>query len=295
MSKSVRPGPVFCFVLSVANLSACSAPPANAPPAPVAAKSAKVVAAAEAAPVAAPTSEPKPEPETSPGFAEALASLRPAATQAALQTLAAAPSEAEPYAQAALAYAATDVPCMTLLWGLSYQAMGGGKSDAAVAAAFAKVLTERITATRDAQTKQVNFNLRLAPGEMPLQKDIDGSVHAPLAHVFEAVFSPAVTGFRSPWTLEQFYDCLSSWVGVVATRGTPLDETLELDGWLVALAKAGHLEAFCYRLLGPAFPAELKAYKASHTAELKAYQDFSNGTALHPKRAAMPDDLVRIQ
>ena len=274
---------------------ACGAPPAQAPPAPVVAKSAKPVAAPEAVPVPAPAPAPKPEPETSPGFAEALASLRPAETQAALQTLAAAPSDAEPYAQAALVYAATDVPCMTLLWGLSYQAMGGGKSDAAVAAAFAKVLTERITATRDAQTKQVNFNLRLAPGEMPVRKDVDGSVRAPLAHVFEMLLSPAVTGFRSPWTLEQFYDCLSNWVGGVATRGTPLDDALELDGWLVVLAKTGHLEAFCYRLLGPAFPGELKTYKASHTAELKAYQVFSKSTALRPKRAVMPDDLVRIQ
>ncbi|HXK18311.1 MAG TPA: hypothetical protein VNG33_10940, partial [Polyangiaceae bacterium] len=182
-----------------------------------------------------------------------------------------------------------------LLWGLSYQAMGGGKSDATLAAALAKVLTDRITATRDAQSKQVSFNLRLAPGQMPVQKDVDGSVRAPLAHVFESLFSPAVTGFRPPWTLEEFYDVLSSWVGAVATHGTPLDDTLELDGWLVALAKAGHLEAFCYRLLGPAFPAELKAYQASHLAELKAYQDFSKVAALRPKRAVMPDDLVRIQ
>jgi hypothetical protein len=104
-----------------------------------------------------------------------------------------------------------------------------------------------------------------------------------------------VTGFRPPWTIEQFYDVLSTWVGLVATHGTPLDTTLELDGWLVTLAKAGHLETFCYRLLGPAFPAELKAYKTSHASELKAYQDFVKTTPLRPKRAVMPDDLVQIQ
>jgi len=184
---------------------------------------------------------------------------------------------------------------MTLLWGMSYQAMGGGASDAALATAFANVLAERITATHDAQAKESSFNVRLAPGQMPARREADGSVHAPLAHVFEGVFSPAVTGFRPPWTIEKFYDVLSTWVGLLATHGTPLDETLELDAWLVTLAKAGHLEAFCYRLLGPAFPAELKAYRTSHVAELKAYQDFSNSAALRPKRAALPDELVRIR
>jgi hypothetical protein len=271
---------------------ACGVPPA-AKVAPVATPA----VTPEPAPAATPRPEPAPTAEVkeSPGFGPALVSLRAAGTENALQALANAPTDPEAYAQAALAYASTDVPGMSMLWGLTYQAMGGGTSDAAVANAFAKLLTERITAAHDEQTKQVSFNLRLAPGQMPVRKEADGSVRAPLAHVFESLFSPAVTGFRPPWTIEQFYDVLSTWVGVLATHGSALDDTLELDGWLVTLAKAGHLEAFCYRLLGPAFPAELKAYKASHSAQLKAYQDFSKASALRPKRAVMPDDLIRIQ
>jgi hypothetical protein len=204
------------------------------------------------------------------------------------------PADPEAYAKAALAYAATDVPGMTLLWGMGYQAMGGGPSDAAVAAAFAKVLTERIQATRDAH-EHVTFHVRLAPGQMPTRQDADGSVHAPIAHAFEALFSPAVTGFRPPWTIEQFYDVLSTWTAVVATHGTALDEKVELDGWLVTVAKAGHLEAFCHQLLGPAFPTELKAYKTGNAAALKAYRDFLKSAPLRPTHTLLPDDLVRIQ
>jgi hypothetical protein len=283
----------FGLAASALLLSACGAPPAKAP----AASAPPASSSASRAPVAPLPAPPVAEPqvEQSPGFADTMALLRPPGTEGALQALAAAPSDAAAHAQAALAYAPSDVPAMTLLWGLTYQAMGGGAADADVAAALSKVLAERITAAHDEQTKQVSFNLRLAPGQMPVRKAADGSVYAPLAHVFEGLFSPAVTGFRPPWTIEQFYDVLSTWVGVLATHGTALDDTLELDAWLVALAKAGHLEAFCYRLLGPAFPAELKAYKAAHGAELKAYQEFSKASALRPKRAVMPDDLIRIQ
>lgn len=224
-----------------------------------------------------------------------MAALRPPAAEAALQGLASTPSDPEAYAKAALAYASTEVPGMALLWGVSYQAMGGGASDAAVATALSKVLTERITAKPDEHGRDVSFNLRLAPGQMPARKEADGSVHAPVAHVFETLFGPAVTDFRPPWTIEQFYDVLSKWAGIVASHGTPLDERVELDGWLVTLARAQHLEAFCYRLLGPAFPAELKAYSAKNGAEIRAYQAFMKATPLRPKQAVMPDDLVRIQ
>jgi hypothetical protein len=230
----------------------------------------------------------------SPGFSAALASLRPSGTENALQALAATPTDAEAYAKAALAYAPTEVPGMALLWGLTYQAMGGGALDGAVAAALAQVLTERILAAPDAK-QQATFHIRLAPGQMPTRQAADGAVQGPIAHVFESLFSPTVTGFRPPWTIEQFYDVLSTWVGLVATKGTPLDARLPLDGWLVVLAKAGHLEAFCYQLLGPAFPGELKAYQASDPKALKAYREFLKANPLRPVRAPMPDDLVRLK
>ena len=285
---------------------ACSAAPAAKTPA----------LAATAAPV--PTPEPLPAPghdhghghghghdhdhaprptevaTESPGFSAALVSLRPSGTESALQVLAATPADAEAYAKAALAYAPTEAPGMALLWGLTYQAMGGGASDAAVATALAKVLTERILAKPD-ERMQATFRVRLAPGQMPTRQQVDGVVQAPIAHVFESLFSPTVTSFRPPWTIEQFYDVLSTWAALVATQGTVLDAQVPLDGWLVVTAKAGHLEAFCYQLLGPAFPVELKAYKASDAKALTAYREFLKANALHPLHAPMPDELVRLK
>jgi len=287
-------GFVVCFLASQS--SCAGAPPAKSPSPGAASASPSPRAAVSAASVPSePPAEPPKGPEDSPGFADAVALLRPAAAQSALQRLAAAPTEARAYAQAALAYASTDAPGMTMLWGMTYQAMGGGASDAEVATAFSKVLTDRILARPDEHGRQVSFNLRLAPGQMPLRQQPNGSVHAPIAHVFEALFGPAVTGFRPPWTIEQFYDVSSNWAGLIASHGTALDERVELNGWLVTLAKAGHLEAFCYRLLGPAFPAELKAYAAKNAAELRAYQDYLKATPLRPTQAYMPDDLVRIK
>lgn len=245
-------------------------------------------------PTPTPAPAPPAEAKQSPDFGVALASLRPPGTEKLLQVLASSPTDAEAYASAALAYAPTDVAGMALLWGLTYQAMGGGASDAAVAAALAKVLTERIVAKPD-EHDHATFNVRLAPGQMPTRQAPDGALHGPLAHVFEGLFSPAVTGFRPPWTVEQFYDVLSTWAGLVATKGTPLDTLVPLDGWLVIVAKAGHLEAFCYQMLGPAFPAELKTYKVSDAKALKAYREFVKANPLRPSHAPMPDELVRIK
>jgi hypothetical protein len=281
-------------------LSACAdspPPPARTPSPQVAPKSAELTTVpALVAPMGAePAAEPKPTPTDPAVFAQALAPLRPATALSALQALEAAPGDAQAYAQAALAYAETDVPAMTLIWGLQYQAMGGGAADAKVAAALAKVLNERILVKRAPDTDEVTFNVRLAPGEMPVRQDADGSVHAPLAYAFEALFSTTLAGFRPPWSIEEFHDVLSSWAGLISTRGTPIDEVLELNGWLVTTAKAGHLEALCHQLLGPAFPDELKAYKAGSAAELKALKAYLKGNAFKPKRAVVPDDLVRAR
>jgi hypothetical protein len=260
-----------------------AAPPPPPPPLPEGAP-------ADTAPEATPA-----QPQDSPGFADAIAGLRPSGTEAALASLTAAPGSAEAYASAAIAYSATNVAGMTLLWGMSYQAMGGGPSDAALARAVSKVLVERIVASPAENGDDLSFNLRLAPGQMPGRRNADGSVEVPLAHAFEAVFGPAVVGFRPPWTVEQFHDAVSTWLGLVSARGTPLDQTLELGNWLVATAKAGHLGAFCFQLLGSAYPEELKAYKASSGAELKAYKAYLKDAAFKPSRALLPDELVRVK
>jgi hypothetical protein len=241
------------------------------------------------------SNRPRAQPTESPGFAETMAKLRPPAAAAAAQALAAAPADAPAYAQAALAYSTTEVPAMTLIWGMTYQALGGGKEDAAVAAALSKVLSERILVNRVENTDRIDYNLRLAPGQMPARQEPDGSVLAPVAHVFEGVFGSTLMGFRPPWTIEQFYDVVSTWTGLVASQGTPLDEKLGLNAWLVTTAKAGHLGAYCHQLLGPAFASELKSYKAKNASALRAYDDYLKVSALEPTRAVMPDDLVRVK
>ncbi len=296
-----------CWSLKIVVLACgCSGqaaqPPAKsqaAAPAPVAKPMGDAVAVLAAVP--APSialqrvSSAPPQPSDSPGYAETMARLRPPDAVPALQALVAAPSDAQAYAQATLAYASTDVPAMALIWGMTHQALGGGKDDAVVAAALAKVLGERILFKRDPETDRGDYNLRLAPGQMPARQQADGSVHAPLAHVFETIFGTMVVGYRPPWTMEQFYDAVSNWTGMVSSQGTPLDDKLELNGWLVSTAKNGHLEAYCHQLLGPAFPRELNAYKAANPSALRAYKDYLKSGAIRPTRAVLPDDLVRVK
>lgn len=281
------------FLLASCLGVACGAGATPAPGSPPPPLAPALVAVAPAAPNEGPS--PAEGPVDSPGFAESLALLRPAAGESAVQALAAAPADATLYARAALAYADTDVPAMSLLWGMTYQAMGGGKDDAKVAAALAKILAERIRVKHDDETERVGFNVRLAPGQMPTRQHPDGSLETPLAHAFEGLFSSALTGFRPPWTIEQFYDSLSNWAALVSARGTPLDAHVPLDAWLVLLAKAGHLEAYCQRLLGPAFAPEHKAYQREHAAELKALVEYLKTNQLVPTRAPLPDELVRFQ
>jgi hypothetical protein len=234
-------------------------------------------------------------PSDSPAFDEAVARLRPVAGEASLAALGQTPLEPAAFANAAIAYATTDVPAMTLIWGMSYGAMAGGALDKPLAQAFITVLNERIIVKPEPNSAQVEYNVRLAPGQMPVRQHADGSVEAPLAYAFEGLFGATLVGFRPPWSVEEFYDVLSSWVGMISTRGTPLDPVLELNEYLVGLARAGHLEAYCFRLLGSAFPAELKAYQTKQAKELKALDAYLKSTPYTPKRAVMPDDLVRLK
>jgi hypothetical protein len=281
----------------------CSGQAAQPPAKPTAALIAKptgdavaVLAAvpAPSAPLQRAASPPAP-PSESPGYAETMGRLRPPAAASALQALVAAPSDAQAYAQATLAYASTEVPAMALIWGMTYQALGGGKDDAVVASVLAKVLSEHVVYKRDTEADRADYNLRLAPGQMPARQHADGSVQAPLAHVFEGFFGTMVMGYRPPWTIAQFYDSVSNWAGVVSAHETPLDEKLELNAWLVTTAKGGHLEAYCHQLLGPAFAPELKAYKAANGSAFRAYKDYLKGSAIKPTRAVLPDDLVVVK
>ena len=292
---STRRALTLLLSLSGAGSLGCAARAAAPPPSPSAEARPVALAAPSAAAPTTPVEPPPATPSDSPGFAEALAALRPVGTEASLAALGQMPPEPAAFANGAIAYSTTDVPAMTLIWGMSYAAMGGGALEKPVTQAFVKVLNERIIIKPDPNSERVDYNVRLAPGQMPVRQHPDGSLEAPLAYAFEGLFGATLLGFRPPWSIEEFYDVLSTWVGVISTRGTPLDQSLELNAWLVGLAKAGHLEAYCYRLLGSAFPAELKAYQTAQAKELKALDAYMKSTPLQPKRAVMPDELVLLK
>jgi hypothetical protein len=212
-----------------------------------------------------------------------------------LAALERAPAEAHAYARAAVAYASTDVPVMTLLWGMTYAALGGGAEGDAVASAVAKVLTERVVVTVDAESGRAVYDVRLAPGQMPLSEGSGGVAEAPLAHVFEAMFGATLSGFRPPWSVEAFHDAISIWVGQASIQSTPLDRVLPLQAWLVQVARAGHLEAFCYRVLGAAYPSELRAYVSRNPRALRSLDDYLRDSPLVIARAATPDLLVPLE
>lgn len=295
MARTKRCAVVLLFCWNGAGVLGCAAPVVE-PKTPPVTEPARTMPAPVATPEPARSAEPvrTPAPSTdSSDFDEGLARLRPAGTEALLASLERAPLPPAAFGEAAIAYSTTDVPAMTLIWGMSYAAMAGGPLEKPVAQAMLKVLSERIVVQPDPNSERVDYNVRLAPGKMPVREHADGSIEAPLAHAFEGLFGAALIGFRPPWSVEEFYDVLSSWVGVISTRGTPIDPVLELNEYLVGLAKAGHLEAYCFRLLGSVFPAELKAYQATQAKALKSLDAYLKSTPFRPKRAALPDDLVR--
>lgn len=221
---------------------------------------------------------------------EALAPLRPAGTEEALEGLERDPGSARAHARAAISYAPTDAAGMAILWGLTRAAMSPDALDEAeVAAAMVSVLRERAVVTREGSRGSVS--VRFAPGAVPAFEAPDGSVSAPVAHVFEMMFAPALAIFDGEWSLHSIAAVLGLYVTMLE-RGSPLDSYVELHRWLVRLAAGGHLEAFVHAVFGPAFPDERTAYDAARVDAMRAHV---RENPLRPTHAVLPDHLVRIR
>lgn len=224
----------------------------------------------------------------------ALAPLRPPGADAALAALEADPPDAEGYARAALFYAGTDAAGMALVYGLSYAAMeprGARREELGVA--MARVLAERITITSDGATRRVATSL--APGAMPAIAAADGSLSAPIAHLFELQMGPALARVDGQWTLASIVAVWTSYVALLGQQASPFAAGLELHRWLLDVEGAGHLEAFVTSAFGPAFPDERAQYESSHEGAIAASDVWIAAHPLRPTRGVMPDDLARIR
>ncbi len=222
--------------------------------------------------------------EAEPARHPALAPLRPAGSEAVLASLGETPGPRQ-HADAAAFYADTDAAGMTIVWGLTAGAINFDHAwRADVAAAMKRVLSDRIEVTEGGARTSV----RLAPGATPALQQPDGSLLAPTAHLFETVFSAAVAPVAASrsgleWTGETLRQVLDAYTQLAA-QGTPIDSVAPINGWLVELQQAGHLDGFAVHVFDAA------------TADDAAAVDAARGwVAAHPPtidRATMPDDLV---
>lgn len=220
--------------------------------------------------------------ERAPTLADALAPLRPAGAEAVLGPLTAGPADASAHARAAVFYGDTRSGGMTLLWGLTHAALGG--SDPAVGEAMGRVLRGRISVRREGTTTHIAT--QLAPGSMPAVVADDGSLTAPVAHLFEGLFAASCARFDGTWTLASATEAFAFFVGLSSAQPM-LEPHVELMPWLRALAAAGHLEGLVAGLLAPAFPGEIP--DAARVGAARAY------VAAHPfvpTHAALPDDFI---
>src|SRR5215207_5792215 len=120
-----RPAAMLLLSLNGAGLGCAG--PAVEPKTPPAAE--LTPAAPAPAPMPAPAHPAEQAPATpgdSPDFTEALVRLRPAGTEVSLAALEQPAPASVAFANAAITYSTTDVPAMTLIWGMTYGAMAGG-------------------------------------------------------------------------------------------------------------------------------------------------------------------------
>lgn len=217
-----------------------------------------------------------------PTLTEALAPLRPEGAEAVLAPLTAAPTDASAHQRAAVFYADTRASGMTLLWGLTHAGLGG--NDPSVGEAMGRVLRERITAEREGTT--THLATQLAPGAMPAVAADDGSLTAPVAHIFETMFAVSCAGFHGTWTLAGATDAFVLFVRVSSTERA-LEPHVEVLPWLRALDAAGHLEGLLQDLLAPGFAGD--AVDAARVSAARAYVAAHPFVPTHP---ILPDDFV---
>jgi hypothetical protein len=210
----------------------------------------------------------------------ALAPLRPGGSDAVLAALAATLSS-EAHADAASFYADTDAPGMTIFWGLT---AGAAAFDhprrAELAGAMKRVLQERVVVADGG----ARISVRFAPGATPAFEQPDGTLLAPVAHLFETVFTAALAPVAAAgWSPESMVGMVDAYAQIAA-RGTPIDPVAPIQRWLVELRAAGHLNGFALHVFDVA--------AAEDAAAVEAARQWAGAHPLILERATMPDELV---
>jgi hypothetical protein len=177
---------------------------------------------------------------------------------------------------------------MAILWGATWGALGLDDGDhAAVASAIATALRDHVT-----MDSPGNFSTSLAPGSVPVLANSEG-MRAPIAHLFELRVGPSLVGWSGgAWTLREAAAVVTGIAHGVGPGTAGLESHAEVLGWLARAQAEGQLEPFAMWLVGPAFPDELAAYQATHSAELAAMRTWVASHALASSHAVLPDDLV---
>ena len=218
---------------------------------------------------------------SSPADHPALAPLRPTGADAVLGPLAASPG-VEEHAAAALFYAQTDAPGMTLLWGMTAGAVAfDHPRRAELAGAMRGVLERRVIANGDGQV-----SVRLAPGATPAFQLADGRMVAPMCHLYEVVIGTALAPQASSgWSATTLRAAMDTYAQIAA-QGTPVDAVIPLHAWLVQLEAAGHLDGYTAHVFDVATPED--------EAKVQAAREWIAANPLQLARATLPIDLVPL-
>lgn len=218
----------------------------------------------------------------------ALDRLHPEGALPLLERIERTPADAEAYAQAALFYADTDAPGMTIFWGQTYRLLAPeGPRTEAVVRAMRRVFETRVEVSNG--TAQV----RLAPGSMPVIAMDDGRMLAPFAHRYEIVAGMTFAG-AVPNTFENIALGLAHYPEFASPRDFPFQAETELSTYLAALGTAGHLETFAHFVIGPAFPEPWAAYTQTNGTKLAAFRAHLAANPFTPTVGVRPDDLAPL-
>lgn len=220
-----------------------------------------------------------------------LAALRPDSVTAILTGLDRDPEDPAIYARAAIAYADTDFPAMTLVYGQIYRILAThGPRTVDTTNAMARVLREKVVT--DSGSTTVRWNI--AQGEMPLIPTRGGGQLAPFVYLYEHSMSHT-TGLSSTSrsTYEGAAAVFVAELGAVCRGGEPVlpDAFYET---LCGMWSAGHSATYAHWVIGPAFAVEFEAYSRAHATEVN---NLSTYLAAHPYRPRTPtraDDLYAV-
>ncbi|MCA9616044.1 MAG: hypothetical protein R3B99_24610 [Polyangiales bacterium] len=223
---------------------------------------------------------------TTGGEHPSMPSLRPPGSQEELARLAASPSP-DAYARASLFFAQTDLAGFGLLYGMTAVAMDpSGAFVGGVARSNADVLRRRLTSELDENGQRVG-SIRLAPGGMPVQQGPHGP-EATLSHLVELELGTSLSAIGEAWTFERVRGGFDTLVRGLINGQIP--SFVELDAWLVTLARAGHLDGFLALTFGAGFPDEIPTYRAAADAA----RVWIAAHPFRPGRPARPDDWIPL-